>query len=129
MSSVFINNINQLQPLHDSVLVVDMNFHDRKTSAGIVLPSDNGRNSGIRPRWGRVFAVGPEQRDVVPGQWICVEHGRWTRGIDIEDENGRQTLRRVDPKDIMMESDDEPQDTTFSDAIHVEAKPDWMQHN
>jgi hypothetical protein len=29
----------------------------------------------------------------------------------------------------MMESDEEPQDTTFSDAIHVEAKPDWMQHN
>ncbi len=46
-----------------------------------------------------------------------------------EDEDGKQTLRRVDPKDIMMESDDEPQDTTFSDAIHVEAKPDWMQHN
>jgi ATP-dependent RNA helicase RhlE len=51
------------------------------------------------------------------------------RGIDIEDENGKQTLRRVDPKDIMMESDEEPQDTTFSGAIHVEAKPSHMQHN
>ena len=49
--------------------------------------------------------------------------------IEIEDENGQQTLRRVDPKDIMMESDEEPQDVTFSEAIHVEAKPDWMQHN
>jgi hypothetical protein len=76
-----------------------------------------------------VYAVGPDQQDIKIGTWVCVEHGRWTRGIDIEDETGRQTLRRVDPKDIMMESDDEPQDTTFSDAIHVEAKPDWMQHN
>jgi hypothetical protein len=28
----------------------------------------------------------------------------------------------------MMESDEEPQDTTFSDAIHVEKKPDHMLH-
>jgi hypothetical protein len=73
--------------------------------------------------------VGPEQQDVVPGQWICVEHGRWTRGIDIEDENGKVTLRRVDPKDIMMVADQRPNDDTFSTAIHVEAKPEWMQHN
>lgn len=117
MSSVFINNINQLQPLHDSVLVVDMNFHDRKTSAGIVLPSDNGRNSGIRPRWGRVFAVGPEQRDVVPGQWICVEHGRWTRGVRIVDDNGEHTVRRIDTNDILLVSDTEPVDDTMSDKV------------
>jgi hypothetical protein len=29
----------------------------------------------------------------------------------------------------MMESDEEPQDVTFSEAIHVEAKPTHMQHN
>jgi hypothetical protein len=66
---------------------------------------------------------------VSPGQWICIEHGRWTRGIDIEDESGKVTLRRVDPKDIMMISDELPNDDTFSTAIHVEAKPSWMQHN
>jgi hypothetical protein len=76
-----------------------------------------------------VYAVGPEQHNVKVGTWICVEHGRWTRGIDIEDEHGKQTLRRVDPKDIMMESDEMPADVTFSDAINIEAKPSWMQHN
>ena len=119
----------QLHPLNDSVIVDEMVFDERFTNSGIVLLSDNGKSSGIRPRWGKVYAVGPDQKDIKVGTWICVEHGRWTRGIDIEDENGKQTLRRVDPKDIMMESDDEPQDTTFSDAIHVEAKPEWMQHN
>jgi hypothetical protein len=106
-----------------------MNFDERLSNGGIVLVKDNGKSSGIRPRWGRVYAVGPDQHDVKVGTWICVEHGRWTRGIDIEDENGKQTLRRVDPKDIMMESDEMPADVTFSEAIHVEAKPDWMQHN
>ena len=119
----------QLKPLNNAVIVSDMNFDERLSTGGIVLVKDNGKSSGIRPRWGQVYAVGPDQQDIKVGTWICVEHGRWTRGLDIEDENGKQTLRRVDPKDIMMESDEMPQDVTFSDAIHVEAKPDWMQHN
>lgn len=120
---------HQLKPLKNAVIVGDMNFEERLSNGGIILVKDNGKSSGIRPRWGRVYAVGPEQHDIKVGTWICVEHGRWTRGIEIEDENGQQTLRRVDPKDIMMESDEEPKDVTFSEAIHVEAKPDWMQHN
>jgi co-chaperonin GroES (HSP10) len=120
---------DQLKPLNDSVIVSDMVFDERISTGGIILVNDNGKSTGIRPRWGRVYAVGPDQHDIRVGTWICVEHGRWTRGIDIEDENGKQTLRRVDPKDIMMESDELPDDVTFSSAIHVEAKPSHMQHN
>ena len=120
---------HQLKPLHDTVIVGDMNFEERLSNGGIVLVKDNGKSLGIRPRWGRVYAVGPDQKDIRVGTWVCVEHGRWTRGIEIEDENGKQTLRRVDPKDVMMESDEKPADVTFSQAIHVEAKPTHMQHN
>ena len=119
----------QLRPLKDSVIVSDMIFDVRISTGGIIIPNDNGKSTGIRPRWGQVYAVGPDQQDVVPGQWVCVEHGRWTRGIDVEDESGKITLRRVDPKDIMMISDEQPNDDTFSTAIHVEAKPTHMQHN
>ena len=119
----------QLKPLNDSVIVGDMVFDERITTGGIVLLNDNGKSLGIRPRWGRVYAVGPEQQDVRVGEWVCIAHGRWTRGIDIEDESGKQTLRRVDPKDILIQCDEQPNDETFSTAIHVEAKPDWMQHN
>jgi hypothetical protein len=119
----------QFHALSDSVIVEDMEFDQRITQTGLILPNDNGKSSGIRPRWGRVYAVGPDQKDIRVGSWVCVEHGRWTRGIEIEDENGKQTLRRVDPKDILIQTDEEPKDETFSTAIHVEAKPDWMQHN
>lgn len=119
----------QLKPLNDSVIVGDMVFDERITTGGIVLLNDNGKSLGIRPRWGRVYAVGPEQHDVRVGEWVCIAHGRWTRGIDIEDESGKQTLRRVDPKDILIQTDELPNDETFSTAIHVEAKPTWMQHN
>ena len=122
-------NKNQIHPLNDSVIVADMIFDERFTNSGIVLLNDNGKSTGIRPRWGQVYAVGPEQHEVTVGQWVCVAHGRWTRGIEVEDETGKQTLRRVDPKDIMLVSDEQPQDETFSEAIHVEAKPTHMQHN
>jgi co-chaperonin GroES (HSP10) len=120
---------DQLKALNDSVIVGEMTFTERFTNTGIILPSDNGKSSGIRPRWGQVYAVGPDQKDVQVGEWVCVAHGRWTRGIDIEDETGKHTLRRVDPKDILMSADEQPDDLTFSDAIHVEAAPSHMQHS
>ena len=110
---------SQIHPLAHSVIVSEMIFDQRITSSGIILPNDNGTGSGIRPRWGQVYAVGPEQTDVTVGQWICVAHGRWTRGIDIEDESGKKTLRRIDPNDILMVSDELPQDDTMSDAVNV----------
>jgi len=110
----------RIRALHDSVIVTDMNFSGRQLSSGIILPSDNGKSSGIRPRWGRVYAVGPEHRDVRVGQWILVAHGRWTRGIEIETAQGIETIRRVDPADILMVSDEEPgPDDTMSDAVTV----------
>ena len=120
---------SQIHPLNNSVIVSEMIFDQRITSSGIILPNDNGTGSGIRPRWGQVYAVGPDQHDVTVGQWVCVAHGRWTRGIDVEDETGKKTLRRVDPDDLLIVSDEQPQDETFSGAIHVEAKPTHMQHN
>jgi co-chaperonin GroES (HSP10) len=119
----------QLIPLGESVIVSDMNFEERLSTGGIIIMTDNGKSTGIRPRWGRVYAVGPDQQDIKIGDWICVEHGRWTRGLDIEDETGKITLRRVDPKDVMMTADEKPDDLTFSGAIHIEAKPSHMQHN
>ena len=116
------------QPIRDWVIATDMNFEGRTLSSGVILLGDNGRSDGIRPRWGQVYAVGPEQTDIKVGDWICVAHGRWTRGIDIEDETGKKTLRRVDPGDILLQSDEQPMDETFSDAVHVDRKPDHMLH-
>ena len=113
---------NQLRPLGESVIVSEMVFDVRLSTGGIIIPSDNGKSTGIRPRWGRVYAVGPEQQDVTAGQWVCVEHGRWTRGLDIEDDAGKRTIRKIDPKDILMSADERPADVTFSDAINVEKK-------
>ena len=112
-----VNKIGKLIPLGDTVIVSDMSFGERFTNSGIVLLGDDGKASGIRPRWGRVFAVGPDQNDVKVGDWIFVAHGRWSRGIEVEIDGVSLTLRRVDPKDIMLSSDYLPQDDTMSTAI------------
>jgi co-chaperonin GroES (HSP10) len=121
-------NRAQLRPLNDVVIVSDMVFDQRITTGGIIILNDNGKGTGIRPRWAQVYAVGPDQQDVKVGDWILVAHGRWTRGLDIEDESGKLTLRRVDPKDILLQSDEPQQDETWSDAVHIDKKPDHMLH-
>jgi len=114
---------HQIKALNDTVLVSDMEFDTRITTSGLILPNDNGTTLGIRPRWGRVYAVGPKQTDVTVGQWIMVAHGRWTRGIDINDGelDHKRTVRKIDPADILLvsDSDERPQDDTMSTAVHV----------
>jgi len=114
----------KFKALNNDVIVSDMAFEERTTSTGIILLNDNGKGYGIRPRWGQVYAVGSDQQDVKVGQWIMVEHGRWTRGIDIEDEHGARTIRKIDPKDILLISDEKecPTDDTQSAAVHVDKK-------
>lgn len=118
--------IKSLRALNDHVLVSEMNFSGRKLSSGIFLLNDDLRTAGIRPRWAQVYAVGPEQQDIQVGQWILVSHGRWTRGVKIEDHTGEITIRRIDPNDVLLVSDSEPgADDTISDAILKDAADRW----
>ena len=101
----------KLKPLRDKVLISDMNFGMEKTHSGIYLPSDDGKSTGIHPRWGRVFAIGPEQTDVKVGQWVLIEHGRWSRGHKYEDEDGEIIdIRLADTNAILCVSDEGPTD-------------------
>jgi hypothetical protein len=117
--------IETIRTLNDHVLVTDMNFSNRVTSSGLMLLDDDMRTAGIRPRWARVYAIGPEQQDIAVGDWVLVSHGRWTRGVDIEDDTGNKTLRRIDPNDILLVSDEEPNDDSMSDAILKDSPNRW----
>jgi co-chaperonin GroES (HSP10) len=105
----------KIRPIRNHVLITDMEFGDETTQSGIVVLSGNGKSSGIKPRWGRVYAVGPEQQDIKVGEWVYVAHGRWTRGITIDDENeGEIIIRRVDNDDVLLTSDEPPKDVLFN---------------
>lgn len=113
----------KLIPIRDNVLITDMEFGERQSKGGLVLLNDDGKSEGIRHRWGRVWAIGPEQEDVKVGDWILVEHGRWTRGVTLEQEDGTDLIiRRVDLNGILMVSDDKPDENllqTFGNHAQV----------
>jgi co-chaperonin GroES (HSP10) len=117
----------KLVPLNDNVLVTDMNFDARVTAGGIVLPSDDGKSEGIRHRWCRVWKVGPMQKDVQVGEWILLEHGRWTRGVTVVEEDGTEIIiRRADLNAILAVTNEKPNDNTFgnhSKVTHAEFDP------
>ena len=101
----------KLKPLANKVLVTDMNFGEQTTSSGIVLTSDDGVDRGIHPRWARVHAVGPDHAEEYNvGDWILVEHGRWSRGIKCENNNETFTVRLIDVNCVMLWSKDRPAD-------------------
>jgi co-chaperonin GroES (HSP10) len=114
--------VNAVRPVKDHVIVCDMNFDARTSLSGIWIPSTNGKLEGIHPRWGKVYAVGADQTEIKVGQWVCVKHGRWTRGLEIEDPTGEKTIRRIDNDDILLISDDPVADEVIADNMGVQQK-------
>jgi co-chaperonin GroES (HSP10) len=111
-------NRENFHPIGEHIIVTDMKFEERITRGGIILPNDDMKSQGIRPRWCRIYAIGPEYDGMLKeGQYILVSHGRWTRGINIQDETGERAIRRVDPNDILLVSDSAMDDESFTDKV------------
>jgi co-chaperonin GroES (HSP10) len=90
------------------VLVSDMYFGEQRTKSGIIIQDDDGTTRGVYPRWGRVYRKGPHNEDPYSeGDWVLVEHGRWTRGIAIDDGVERE-IRMVEAESILGWADEKP---------------------
>jgi co-chaperonin GroES (HSP10) len=118
----------QLRPLHDDVLVCDMDMDEMVTAGGIVIRSDDGKAHGVKPRWARVYRVGPEQKDIREGEWILIEHGRWTRKISVDDGESIKEVQKVELKSILATADQKPNDfyigEEFSNGSTASFSPD-----
>ena len=117
MSAYDPKKIKSFRALQNYVIVTDMNFKEKISYGGIIIPNSDGKLEGIHARWGRVYAIGNNQKDVRVGQYVLVKHGRWTRGTLIEDQEGEKTIRRVDDADILLVSDDLMQDETIGQGL------------
>lgn len=115
-SKVSINK-ETFKVMRDTILVSGMEFNERITKSGLIIPDDDMKSAGIRPRWAQVYAVGENITEVKPGDYIMIAHGRWTRGHAVVDETGEKVLRKVDPVDILLISDEPVSDYTMSNAI------------
>ena len=129
MSFAFAPKKIKVRALAKDILVVDMDMGDMTTSSGIVIQSDNGKAHGVKPRWAKVYKVGSEvDVDVKVGQWVLIEHGRWTRKINIDDGEGVKDFQKVEIKSIMAVADERPNDfyigQEFSNGSSMTISPD-----
>lgn len=99
----------KVKALNNKVLVTMIERGERKLNSGIVLPNDDGKDSGIRHRWAHVYSVGDDIRDISVGQWILIDHGRWTRGVEVRDDSESFVIYQVDwPAGALLVSDERP---------------------
>ena len=106
-------NVTKGKPraVSNRVLVTDMYFGEQKTASGLIIKDDDGTTRGIYPRWAKVYGKGPKNTDPYEiGQWILIEHGRWTRGFKVDDGEGEKELRMVEAESIIAYADEKPND-------------------
>lgn len=99
----------KIKALKSKVLVTTIERGQQKLSSGIIIPDDDGKDSGIRNRWAQVYSVGEDITDITPGQWILVDHGRWSRGVEVKDEDESFMVYQIDwPDGALLVSDEKP---------------------
>lgn len=119
----------KVRPLPTDILVIGMDMGEQTTASGIVIQSDNGKAHGVKPRWAQVYKVGEKcEINVKVGQWILIEHGRWTRKIKINDGDGEKEFQKVEVKSIMAIADEKPNDVyigeEFSNGSSLDIRPE-----
>ena len=99
-----------LKPVGNRVIVSDMYFGEQTTKSGLIIQNDDGNVRGIYPRWGKVYAKGPQNDDPYnAGDWVLIEHGRWTRSVLMENDGEEIELRMVEAESILAWSDEAPE--------------------
>jgi co-chaperonin GroES (HSP10) len=124
-----------VRPLSKDLFVINMDMGEQTTAAGVVIASDDGKAHGVKPRWAEVYKVGTDcEINVKEGQWVLIEHGRWTRKIKIDDGNGEKEFQKVEVKSVMAVADQRPNDfyigQEFSNGSSLNINPeDFLPQN
>ena len=106
----------KVRPLHDRIIVAEMEFGEVTTAGGIILPSDDGKSEGIKPRWAKVIVKGHENKEEYQvDNWVLVTHGRWSRGFKVQetDDSDPVILRTVEAEGVLGWSEDAPSDLAY----------------
>lgn len=117
--AINLNTINgTLTPIGSRVIVKNMYFGEQKTKSGLIISDDDGTTRGIYPRWGQVHSKGPNNEEPYKeGDWVLIEHGRWTRGVKIDEGAGEQELRMIDEENVLGWSDTKPEDVYIGQEV------------
>jgi len=100
----------KLRALNNKILCHFIEKGEQLSRGGIIMMDDDAREEGIRPRWMHVYSVGPDVIGITEGQWIMVEHGRWTHGHVVRNEDNEEfTLWSAEEESVLLVSDERPE--------------------
>lgn len=93
-----------IRPIGDRILVDIIDRGQTKIN-GLIIPDDDFKERGIKPRRGVVLALGPKANNegIQIGDTVLMGHGDWTRSFDVPFTDG--SLRRcwfTDESKVMM---------------------------
>lgn len=112
----------KIRAINDNILCTDGDFEDHITQSGLLIKNNIGNADGITPRWFRLFECGPNVHEDISsriGWWVLVAYGRWTEGVEIEDERlpeGKAKVWKVEPESCLALAE------TRQDAINFNSE-------
>lgn len=96
-------------------------YGDLKRSAGgIILKDDDATETSIRARWFQIYSVGDDIDWIKEGDYVMVDHGRWSNGLKINDD---LKLHLLDNKDCLAMTDSDPTNRIVIQAREIRKRP------
>lgn len=83
-------------------------YGEKETDGGIIINEKDGDIKSIRPRWFEITHVGPEYPHLKVGEFVFVEHGRWSRGFKDPEFPTKGKLHMLDNEKIIAVCDTLP---------------------
>ena len=118
----------KIRAIKDHILCTDGDLGDTVLDSGLIIKGNTNKSEGITARWFKVFAVGPDVWEgITPGVWVLVSYGRWTDGMEVEDERfpkGKDRVWRVELESCLAASEEKPASALYynSDVATAEKK-------
>lgn len=80
-----------VEPLGEWIATELFDVGQKFTPGGLIMPDDNMKSSGIRPRWAKIIAISEKtakELDLGLGRFILLEHLGWVKGMDLDMDDG-----------------------------------------
>tara|TARA_B100000927_G_C16358459_1_gene426399 strand:- start:325 stop:672 length:348 start_codon:yes stop_codon:yes gene_type:complete len=79
----------------------------KKSKSGLLIADKDMDESGIKPRWFKIYSVGDDVDFCTEGDYVLVAHGRWSRGVEIGPD---EKVWLLDNDDCLAISNEPPAD-------------------
>lgn len=93
---------NYLQCMPTTIYVDRIEYGERKTKSGIIIPTETMDYQGYfaRPRWCRVKYKADNINFVNEGEWVLLQHGHWSTSMKMEINGFQQKVWYISPKSL-----------------------------